>query len=43
VSGASIELRDVGFSHGPRAILTEVTATVGPRSRVAVVGPNGVG
>jgi ATPase subunit of ABC transporter with duplicated ATPase domains len=43
VSGASIDLRDVGFSHGPRTVLTGVTATVGPRARLAVVGPNGVG
>jgi ATPase subunit of ABC transporter with duplicated ATPase domains len=40
---AEIELRVVGFSHGPHTVLAGITATVGPRSRLAVVGPNGVG
>ena len=43
MSGAEVELRSVGFSHGPHTVLADVTATVGPRSRLAVVGPNGVG
>jgi ATPase subunit of ABC transporter with duplicated ATPase domains len=43
VSGAEVELRSVGFSHGPHTVLADVTATIGPRSRLAVVGPNGVG
>jgi ATPase subunit of ABC transporter with duplicated ATPase domains len=41
--GAEVELRSVGFSHGPRAVLAGITATVGPGTRLAVVGPNGVG
>ncbi|HVD28880.1 MAG TPA: ATP-binding cassette domain-containing protein, partial [Mycobacteriales bacterium] len=43
MSGAEVELRSVGFSHGPHTVLADVTATIGPRSRLAVVGPNGVG
>ena len=43
MSAAEIEARAVGFSHGPHAVLAGVTVTVGPRSRLAVVGPNGVG
>jgi ATPase subunit of ABC transporter with duplicated ATPase domains len=43
VSGAEVDLRAVGFSHGPRTVLADVTVTVGPESRLAVVGPNGVG
>jgi len=40
---AEVEARGVGFSHGPHVVLAGVTVTVGPRSRLAVVGPNGVG
>ena len=43
VSGAEVDLRAVGFSHGPRTVLADVTVTVGAGSRLAVVGPNGVG
>ena len=43
MSAAEIEARAVGFSHGPHTVLAAVTVTVGPRSRLAVVGPNGVG
>ena len=43
MSAAEIEARAVGFSHGPHTVLAGVTVTVGPRSRLAVVGPNGVG
>jgi ATPase subunit of ABC transporter with duplicated ATPase domains len=43
VSGAEVDLRGVGFSHGPHPVLADVTVTVGPRNRLAVVGPNGVG
>jgi ATPase subunit of ABC transporter with duplicated ATPase domains len=39
----SVALRSVGFAHGPHVVLSDVTATVGPGSRLAVVGPNGVG
>ena len=43
MSDAEVEARAVGFSHGPHTVLAGVTVTVGPRSRLAVVGPNGVG
>ncbi|HET9944571.1 MAG TPA: ABC-F family ATP-binding cassette domain-containing protein [Actinomycetes bacterium] len=43
MSGAEVDLRAVGFSHGPRTVLADVTVTVGAGSRLAVVGPNGVG
>ena len=39
----SVALRSVGFAHGPHVVLSDVTVTVGPGSRLAVVGPNGVG
>ncbi len=43
MSDAEVDLRAVGFAHGPRTVLADVTVTVGPASRLAVVGPNGVG
>ena len=43
MSGATVELRGVGFSHGSRTILAGVSVTVGDGTRLAVVGPNGVG
>jgi ATPase subunit of ABC transporter with duplicated ATPase domains len=43
VSPASIDLRGLGFGYGPRPVLHDVTAVLGDGSRVAVVGPNGVG
>jgi len=39
----SVVLRSVSFAHGPHVVLADVTVTVGPGSRLAVVGPNGVG
>jgi ATPase subunit of ABC transporter with duplicated ATPase domains len=39
----SVSLRSVDFAHGPHVVLADVTVTVGPGSRLAVVGPNGVG
>jgi len=39
----SVVLRSVGFAHGPHVVLADVTVTVAPGSRLAVVGPNGVG
>ncbi|HEX7189711.1 MAG TPA: ABC-F family ATP-binding cassette domain-containing protein [Actinomycetes bacterium] len=42
-SVAEVELRSVGFSHGLHTVLADVTATIGPAARLAVVGPNGVG
>ena len=43
MSAAEIALRGVGFSHGPNPVLADITATVGPSTRLAVVGPTGVG
>ncbi|HEX6935811.1 MAG TPA: ABC-F family ATP-binding cassette domain-containing protein [Actinomycetes bacterium] len=43
MSGGVVELRGAGFSHGPRTVLSDVSVTVGPQTRLAVVGPNGVG
>ena len=43
MSGAEVELRAVSFSHGPHTVLADVSVTVGPQTRLAVVGPNGVG
>ncbi len=40
---AVLALRDVSFSRGSIAVLSEVTVTVGVDTRLAVVGPNGVG
>ena len=41
--GGAVALRAVGFAHGPHVVLADVSVTVGPGSRLAVVGPNGVG
>lgn len=43
MSGAAVVMRGVGFSHGSRTVLTDVSVTVGSDTRLAVVGPNGVG
>jgi ABC-type molybdenum transport system ATPase subunit/photorepair protein PhrA len=43
MTGAEIDLRGVGFSHGPHQVLADVTLTVDPQTRLVVVGPNGVG
>jgi ATPase subunit of ABC transporter with duplicated ATPase domains len=43
VSSAVVDLRGVGFSYGARTVLSDVTLTAGPGSRLAVVGPNGTG
>jgi ATPase subunit of ABC transporter with duplicated ATPase domains len=40
---ASLTLRGVSVSRGPRPILTDVDLTLVPGRRVGVVGPNGVG
>jgi ATPase subunit of ABC transporter with duplicated ATPase domains len=39
----SITLRDVTKSHGVRLLLDRVSLVVGARSRIGLVGPNGVG
>ena len=38
-----IQLSSVVKNYGAQTILAEVTLTVGPRARIGVVGPNGVG
>jgi ATPase subunit of ABC transporter with duplicated ATPase domains len=41
--GASLVATDITRSHGAFVVLDGVSVTVGPRSRIGVVGPNGVG
>jgi ATPase subunit of ABC transporter with duplicated ATPase domains len=43
VATASIAIRHLGFGYGPRPVLHDVTVAIGAGSRVAIVGPNGVG
>ena len=38
-----VQLAGVGKQHGAQVILDEVTLTIGPRARIGLVGPNGVG
>ncbi len=40
---ASLTLRGVTASHGPRPVLHDVDLTLAPGRRIGVVGPNGVG
>jgi ATPase subunit of ABC transporter with duplicated ATPase domains len=40
---ASLVARDVGKAFGPHVVLDRVGLTVGPRSRVGIVAPNGTG
>jgi ATPase subunit of ABC transporter with duplicated ATPase domains len=40
---ASLVARDVGKAFGPHVVLDRVSFTVGPRSRVGVIAPNGTG
>ncbi|MDQ3897731.1 MAG: ATP-binding cassette domain-containing protein, partial [Actinomycetota bacterium] len=42
-SGGSLVATDVTRSHGAFVVLDGVSVVVGPRSRIGVVGPNGVG
>jgi ATPase subunit of ABC transporter with duplicated ATPase domains len=42
-SGATLVATDITRSHGAFVVLDGVSVTVGPRSRIGVVGPNGVG
>jgi ATPase subunit of ABC transporter with duplicated ATPase domains len=44
-SAASFSLvaRDVAREHGPHTVLDRVDVSIGPRTRLGVVGPNGVG
>ena len=41
--GATLVASDITRSHGAFVVLDGVSVTVGPRSRIGVVGPNGVG
>jgi len=41
--GATLVATDVTRSHGAFVVLDGVSVTVGPRARIGVVGPNGVG
>jgi ATPase subunit of ABC transporter with duplicated ATPase domains len=41
--GATLVATDITRSHGAFVVLDGVTVTVGPRARIGVVGPNGVG
>ena len=38
-----VQLANIAKSHGAQVVLDDVTLTVGPRSRIGLVGPNGVG
>jgi len=38
-----VQLAGVGKHYGARVILDQVTLTVGPKARIGLVGPNGVG
>jgi ATPase subunit of ABC transporter with duplicated ATPase domains len=40
---ASLSARHLGFEHGGRPVLDDLSLTVGPETRLGVVGPNGVG
>ncbi|MGI8809422.1 MAG: ABC-F family ATP-binding cassette domain-containing protein [Acidimicrobiales bacterium] len=41
--GATLVASDITGSHGAFVVLDGVSVTVGPRARIGVVGPNGVG
>ena len=43
MSLGTIHLRDVQLVLGPQAVLAGVSAVIGPGTRLAIVGPNGVG
>ena len=38
-----VQLAGVGKQHGAQVILDAVTLTIGPKARIGLVGPNGVG
>src|SRR5213595_1937145 len=40
---AGVVARDVAKAFGPHVVLDRVSLTVGPRSRIGVVAPNGTG
>src|SRR3954454_2913644 len=41
--GATLVATDIARSHGAFVVLDGVSVVVGPRARIGVVGPNGVG
>ena len=43
IPGAPVVAADITRSHGAFVVLDGVSVTVGPRARIGVVGPNGVG
>jgi iron complex transport system ATP-binding protein len=43
MSGISIDMRAVGLAYGTREVLSDVTGSIRPGERVALVGPNGAG
>jgi ATPase subunit of ABC transporter with duplicated ATPase domains len=43
MSLGTVQLRDVRLHLGPQAVLAGVSAVIGPGTRLAIVGPNGVG
>ena len=38
-----VQLADVTKQYGAQLVLDQVTLTIGPRARIGLVGPNGVG
>ena len=38
-----VQLADIAKSYGAQVVLDQVTLTIGPRARIGLVGPNGVG
>jgi len=38
-----VQLAGVGKHYGAHVILDQVTLTIGPKARIGLVGPNGVG
>ncbi len=38
-----VQLADIAKSYGAQVVLDDVTLTIGPRARIGLVGPNGVG
>ena len=38
-----VQLADIAKSYGAQVVLDDVSLTIGPRARIGLVGPNGVG